>query len=55
MRSLCTFISVCLCVFVCRDLETPSVSAEALLLKHARVSTDPLSGGKMYNSKRPVH
>lgn len=38
-----------------KDLETPSVSAEALLLKYARVSTDSRSGQKMYNSKRPLH
>lgn len=37
-----------------RDLETPSQSLNALLLKHARVSTGP-KGVKVYNVKRPVY
>ena len=37
-----------------RDLETPSQSINALLLKYARVSTGQ-NGMKLFNSKRPQH
>ena len=37
-----------------RDLETPSQSINALLLKYARVSTGQ-NGVKLFNSKRPLY
>lgn len=37
-----------------RDLETPSQSINALLLKYARVSTGQ-NGMKLFNAKRPQH